>query len=286
MVSIRRHARGWRTYLACGGLSLVIFFTLKRKSQCNSNNSHENDHADSVKLKPPSYRYRHYEYPKEEEHRVLEQFSWRYSYRLNIGIALAAIISVGLTFGAFMAARRQAKASEDQLVEAKKQTAIAEKGSRPYVLPVIESDRLRLNPGNGSPNDPRQNPNGYVGIVGFHNYGSVPATITQTEVIITTRPFDDVNRLVYPKNYLTNGIVPSNTTFDQEPYFMPLQPEIGRNLVQGDGSLFFQGRVFYTDVSGEMFHTFFCYLQPTHTHDVRYVLQRVVGVPGCLNEAK
>ena len=245
-----------------------------------------NENQKPSKPVPPSQAYRHYDHSSPAENQTYQEFNQRNSFALNVGIAGVVTLAFIAAIGTYLETRRQAIAAEGQLSEAKRQTAIAEKGSRPYIFPVIEGDRLLLQGASGPPNSPGQTPASYNALVGFHNYGSVPATIIQTEVLITTRPFDDINRPVNPKTYLTNGIVSSNATFDQEPYFMPLSPSIGRNLVLGDDSLFIQGRVFYTDASGDTFHTFFCYLQPTRTHDIRRVLQRVVGVPGCLNEAK
>ena len=118
MVPVRRHARDWRAYFACGGLVLAfLVMTLKGKRQHSSNDAKNRprNHPDPAKPFPPSHRLSHYNHPSEEEHRTAEQINWIDAYTLNVGIAVAAVVTVFLAIGTFWETRIQAGIAQGQL---------------------------------------------------------------------------------------------------------------------------------------------------------------------------
>ena len=67
---------------------------------------------------PPGQVYEHYRHPTEGEHRTAEQFNWRYSYRLNVGIAVAAALAAAFACLTYLQTKRQADYAAASLLQA------------------------------------------------------------------------------------------------------------------------------------------------------------------------
>ena len=95
-------------------VSLLINSQRKKVNACGDCNKRATDKPEDAQPegpKPPSKRYGHYKHASAEEHRTAEQFNWRYSLFLNVGIAVAAAATVVLSVGTYLATKDQAKSA-------------------------------------------------------------------------------------------------------------------------------------------------------------------------------
>ena len=105
-----------------GAVLGVLSHASKREDQKNSDEARAptQNHSRDVKPdrpRPPSHRYSHYDHPTEEEHRTAEQFSWRYGYALNVGVAILTLIGASFAVGTYLQTKRQADIAQKALAE-------------------------------------------------------------------------------------------------------------------------------------------------------------------------
>ncbi len=103
MVSVRRHARDWRAYLARGGVILGSLYLLLYRSR----------------KRAPAKIYEGYEYASARAHQTAEEYSWRSSRNIGVATLIFSIVAAVSTAGAFWETRRQAIAADSALTEAR-----------------------------------------------------------------------------------------------------------------------------------------------------------------------
>ncbi len=286
MVPVRRYARDWLAHVACGGLGLVRTFGywLVRLARKYDGKSKPHQYGSYNAYGHPSFRgtIEKHKHAEQKDRWAYEQRNWQIQNSLGGRQFWATVFATFFALLAFLAAGYAAYWSKQQAIEARRQTAISERGSRPYVFPVVIGDKVQTQPASGPPNNPTQNHPGFYAQVEFANYGVVPAIVSRTEVRIITDPRNGAPYEV--ESFTTTGVIQSDKSIGRgRPYFGYIEPSMFSRLYVGDLSLYIQIRVFYADVVGNQFHTFVCLLQPTQSHDLRNVLQRV-GTPDCHDE--
>ncbi len=286
---VRVHASHWRTYLACGGLALGIGLLVSKREEVATRGETSNAVGNEERLvtpKPPSQAYRHYDHSSEAESRTYQEVNQRNSFALNVAtfalnICLAFVVSLTLfaAYGSYRESKRQAVAIEGQLREAKKQTVISENGAMPYVLPVIENDKLLVTPTSvmvTTASFP------FHCSLSFQNFGISPAVVREIVVKLTLGLTDGY----FPPEYHTTDLILEakgvhQMAFDP-PRMLTLSHQDAIEVYTGQVAVYLRGQVLYNDVTGTSFQSQFCFVQAMGKGFHRVDLQAASG-PDCAN---
>jgi len=181
MVSFRRHESDWRTYLALGGLGLILgrllTVSLKNDGVPNGGDKQTNktkanrDYCYQLNEKTISL-YSPYEgwHPDEKRHRGKERCYWRLTLILSFFTMAGAGTAAYCAAKAYVQTRSQTQAGWEAAKQAKRQ---ADAASEPYVFGVFQRSNTIFDwLHDGTPID--------VGIV-LSNYGQGPAIITKAQ---------------------------------------------------------------------------------------------------------
>lgn len=264
----------------------------------------------------PGHKYKNYSHSTENEHRTAEQFKWRQERvlgSLTTLFSFCAALLAGLTFRetrrqadiaqdtlkeirtssaqtdkAVAAGQASAEASREAALQAKRQADIAQQqfmqsksSSRPYVIAQISRDQLAQDSISGD------NQSGasyeYKARLRFTNFGTTPAIIKHIEGAVTlTLPND---RPQFVEEHLTELILPQGQSTKEYIWLRQTSLPEAMNVVVGSGGVYIVGKITYTDTSGQIMSTAFCYVWPLHSHDLRTQLVPTYG-PGCFNQSE
>ena len=262
---VRRYARDWLTYLAGAGLVLVAFLdgpTWKGQETSARDHCNADYKMESAKPKPPGHRYNCYEHPTEEQHRTAEQFSWRNSLVLNVGIAIAAAFTVLFAAGTYWQTRKQTDIASKQLT-------IALGADRAWISPIGAT--VNNSPSVGEPLSLS---------VDYQNTGRSPALGMRENHLtghVSMPDFANGEYPAIPENQQCIGLEPSEgtkVTYPASGGFERLSFEIKKNAVtqemlSGKTLEYVQGCFAYL-TSGHVHFSSFCfYLKPDPKQSIK-----------------
>lgn len=220
----------------------------------------------------------------DQKHQTLERLYWAASFVLSCLITFGAFRSFYFAHQAADAgweaarqARQQAEAAQAQLIQSKA-------ASRPYVIVQISGDRAASNLLEKNPIKDGSF-NFYVVKLRFTNFGTTPAIITHIEGSVSTDlSHDEFNKRSNTEEHATDLVLIQGQSTGEYTWKGTVSQEEEQRLTLDNLQLHIAGKVVYADVFGNLQSTDFCYVMPTHSHDLR---MRIVPAydPGCFNKS-